>query len=241
MSDFNQLNSTSEASTHKRWYSALQIICQNTHQWMKRYVTQIKIILSLIGLLSTVLLVYSLSSGKQTQQLDAIYQHQTILTRELSDIDQQLQDLSETLQASETDQSTLAKIMAQLADIETHLQATIKKSDLQQLSQQLSNMKADVDSQFDHLEKNLAGTDNRQYIDAKALPFQVVAVDIIAQQPFVSIQYDHRIAPLNIEDSLAGWKLISADFDRQEATFVNENGQYAKLSVTSIATEENHA
>src|SRR5262249_24119558 len=96
---------------------------------------------------------------------------------------------------------------------------------------QIASQLADTQSIVATIQKILASNPAKQYIDAKLLPFQVISVDVIADQPFVSVAYGDLRAPLGIEDSLAGWKSVSADFTRLEAEFENGKGELIKVTV----------
>ncbi len=44
-----------------------------------------------------------------------------------------------------------------------------------------------------------------------SLPFHIKSLDIMAGQPFVSVEYQQNTLPLRINDSLADWKVIKID------------------------------
>ena len=64
----------------------------------------------------------------------------------------------------------------------------------------------------------------------RSLSFQVVAVDIIGGLPFVSVNDESHLFPLGLGDTLAGWELVSADYDAGIAEFANKNNQYVKVN-----------
>ena len=72
---------------------------------------------------------------------------------------------------------------------------------------------------------------SKAYLDAKTLPFQVISIDVMAEQPLVSIDYDHRRMPLSRGDTLAGWQITEADYASSTVEFKNNQDQYVKVSL----------
>lgn len=73
-----------------------------------------------------------------------------------------------------------------------------------------------------------------KYIDAKALPFKVLAIDNIQEQSVVAIEYNFSPTVLESGDSLAGWKVVSLDYGHQLAEFENKEHEHVQLSIKSI-------
>jgi hypothetical protein len=146
---------------------------------------------------------------------------ETALIEQISNIRAQLDKLGVGTQNA-TQASNMNRA---LVTLEKEVTGTAKSEELQKIA-------ADMESRLDELEKTV--TDSayaKHYVDAKTLPFQVVSVDVISGQVFVSVDYERRMVPLGIGDSLAGWKVIDADYDHVSVELVNNQGQYIKIDV----------
>ncbi len=164
----------------------------------------------------------TLSQNKQTL---------TILNQ-LSDINNQLQQLTSSPQNSQSFKIALTSISNDLSSIQKSVNELAKTSDVQKVSSQLASMQNDVDAQMLDLKKAVASSnDSKQYLDAKVLPFHVISIDVISQQPFVSIDYASHITPLAVGDTVAGWKIAAADYDAAQVEFKNAHDQYVKISL----------
>lgn len=106
---------------------------------------------------------------------------------------------------------------------------TITKN-LSNVQQSLSGIKDDMDSQMSDLRKAIQ-SNGKQYLDAKALPFKVISIDVISERPYVSIDYDHLTTALPVGSALAGWQLVSADYQQSTAEFKNSKDQYVKVII----------
>lgn len=155
----------------------------------------------------------------------------TILNQ-LSDINNQLQQLASNPQNSQSFKTALTHISSDLSSFQKSLNELAKSSDVQKVSGQLASMQNDIDAQMLDLKKAVASSnDAKQYLDAKVLPFHVISIDVISQQPFVSIDYANHITPLAVGDTVAGWKITAADYDAAQVEFKNAHDQYVKISL----------
>lgn len=153
------------------------------------------------------------------------------LRDQMSDVRAQLEKLSSATNSQEL-KPVFNQLNSEIEGVEKDLTAVAKSAELEKVSNS-------IDSHFDELEKVLATTDDaKQYVDAKALPFTVVSVDVIAQQPFVSVEYDHRVMPVGVGESVAGWKLTSADYDITAVEFKNAQGKYVKVTALGVNAKE---
>jgi len=154
--------------------------------------------------------------------------HQSqVVVRQLGTIQDQLQQVAKNLPDSPAFKTDLSRLAAQAADVNHAMKQAATHADVVQITLQLTNIQSEITA----IQKILASNPTKHYLDAKLLPFQVISVDVIADQPFVSVSYGDLREPLGIEDSLAGWKLVSADFTRLEAEFENAKGELIKVSV----------
>ena len=174
---------------------------------------------------STVLVIAALCVGLSLVRHDTAHvisqqnlqdNHAKAILAQISDIGSQIQTLKDNPQNSAEFQNGLEKISS---DSEKEVQA-------------LNSLRDDMNSQMDELKKAVNSDPNaRQYLDAKELPFKVVAIDVIAQQPFASVSYDNHMIPMAVKDPLAGWTLVSADYATATAEFKNSKDQYVKVIV----------
>jgi len=111
-----------------------------------------------------------------------------------------------------------------LTDINQHLVA---------MQQSIGDMKTDMSAalkEFHTVSNNSPPSDLVQ-LDAKALPFLVQTLDVIAETPLVTVTLDHRQLPLTVGDSLAGWQLVQADYGQSIAVFQNVQRQQVKINM----------
>jgi len=66
------------------------------------------------------------------------------------------------------------------------------------------------------------------------LPFHVLAVDVIAGEAYVSVDYAHHVSPMALDDLLGSWRLDSADYDSNTAEFVNEKNQFVRVNLKGV-------
>lgn len=130
-------------------------------------------------------------------------------------------NLATTISAINNDLLTIEKVTTELA----------KASDIQKVSNQITSLQQDVDTKMLDLKQKVSSSGEKQYIDSKSLPFRVISIDVISQQPFVSIDYVNHITPLAVGDSIAGWRIISANYDAAVVEFKNDHDQYVKVSL----------
>lgn len=129
-----------------------------------------------------------------------------------------------------------------LHNIEQNIQSLIKAdtdtaklSDIKTVTDQLSTVKDHIDMRMDNLKKTIFDTlGEKQYLDASELPFDVISVDVIAGQPYVTVNYNKLILPLAIGDTLAEWHLNITDYVSTESEFENGKKQFIKVKLKGI-------
>jgi hypothetical protein len=157
--------------------------------------------------------------------------HTEIILRKLNDINATLHDVS-SKPANAKQQAVFQSLENEILNIQQSIVNVAKGSDIKMVSSQIALAKDDIDSQLNNLKKSISeSVGSKQYLDEKVLPFHVISIDVIAGQSYVSIEYAHHILPLATSDLMAGWRVISADFDSGIAEFVNEKNQYVKVSL----------
>ncbi len=179
--------------------------------------------------LATVIVLISILVFKtihhETQNFNTANHRGLVMLNELHDLHEQLQKI-----ADHTPDPTngILSLTAQLEKIEHSVSENVKTTDIKKIGDQLMTIQSDLSD----LEKTLSSQWNaKKYTDAKALPFEVNYLDMISGHPFVSVDYDHHVAPLGIGDSLNGWTLSAADYSGQSVEFSNANGQSVKINL----------
>jgi hypothetical protein len=68
------------------------------------------------------------------------------------------------------------------------------------------------------------------------LPFTLVTLDVMDEQPFLVVEHQHQIIPLNRNDQIAGWQLVDVEYENQRVTWLNPEGKKItmKLSETDF-------
>ncbi len=151
------------------------------------------------------------------------------MLRELTTIQSQLAEFSHTTTHPEQ-QSMLTTMQSELSALQQTMLNLAKTADIQKVSNQIASVKEAVDSNMRDIKQTMIGMKGgKQYLDPRALPFQVIAVDIIAGLPYVSVDYNHHVLPLAVGDSLAGWEVMSAYADAGVAEWMNEKNQSVKV------------
>lgn len=83
------------------------------------------------------------------------------------------------------------------------------------------------------------GEKQTQYLDKKALPFEVMAIDSVNEEAVLAIKYNYNHVVLEKGEKLAGWKVLNLDFSKQIAEFDDEKGAHVVLSLKNEVQEEN--
>ncbi len=183
-----------------------------------------------LGLILLAILILSIEHQTATVSNYAFDQNKrtSIILNEITDLKDQVKSLSVNSKYADKYKA----ITAGLDFLQHSIPELAKSSDIQKMSNQLASMKDDVDSQMFDLKKAVANSsDVKQYVNAKVLPFHVISIDVISQQPFVSIEYATHITPLAVGDTVAGWQITSADYDAAQVEFKNDHDQYVKVSL----------
>ena len=220
-----------EADTQESWlFKSFGLFCQKNFRRLKPY----KGHAGLVGICLGVLLlavIWHKQGRLESSVYSATHQQMIGISQQMAALQAQLNQLSVNVNDSPQAQTILAHLNETLTDIQKNLMGNAKSADVDTLNQTMREG-------FDSLTKILAENGQaKTYLEAKTLPFQVISVDVIAEQPFVSVEENHRILPLGMGDSLAGWKLVSADYDAVEVVFENDKGQYVKISTVGQNNE----
>jgi uncharacterized protein YukE len=221
-----------------KWFHFMLQYCNKTglkNLWQKlqtekALVMNIVTVIIVTTLMALVLSTYVQGVNVSTEQIHQSHKSTAILA-EIQNVDTEIQALSDMNKGSSGFQNSITKLNADLLQLQQAVTDTAKTSDVTKVSGQINSMQSDMDNQMLDIKKAVAGDGTKQYLSEDVLPFQVIAIDVISQQPFVSVNYQNHITPLAIGDALAGWKVATADYDSETAELVNDRGQYVKVIV----------
>lgn len=157
------------------------------------------------------------------------------IVKKLNTISVMLIDIEKNPFNSKQQQMAIKNLQDNISHIQKSIIDVANSTDIQKLSNQISTTKEDIGSKINDLKKSLSKNfENKEYLDTNSLPFHVLSVDVIAGQPYVSINYDNHIFPLEIGETLVGWRVYSADYDSNFAEFVNIKNQYVQINLKGI-------
>lgn len=157
--------------------------------------------------------------------------HSEFILHELNTIQSQLEVFSGNTN-NQKQQSMLNTIQAELSALQQSMVALAKASDIQKVSSQIASVKDDVDVKMGDIKQvMMSSSGGKHYLDARALPFRVIAVDVIAGLPYVSVDYSDHVSPLALGDTLAGWRVVAAYDEAGVAEFMNDKNQYVKVVI----------
>lgn len=138
-----------------------------------------------------------------------------------------------------TSQSNTQAQMQQYQDLKNLDQTLLRdeENNNQILTSSLNKDSQTILTQLDRLQTHLIALtnvlqkDKVTYLKPGALPFKVLAIDMIQQQPVVTLFYANDSFPISIDESVAGWQFIAADYTRQEAEFKNAQNEHVKIEL----------
>ena len=153
---------------------------------------------------------------------------------------QQLNNLTISLHDENTviDIDSLTQSLTQLSTQIDHLQ----QENAESLKTIMASENAVVNQKLDELKSGVTELKDLQhpihYLPADQLPFVVQTIDLIQQQPVVTIRYANKTQPLDIGYAIAGWELIAANYREQRAEFINSDK--AHIVIHLAMTEYRH-
>jgi hypothetical protein len=150
------------------------------------------------------------------------------LSHQLETMNRQLVQLSSNGEDTAAFKTSLTDISSNIVSMKQSVDNNAKSSELTKISSQINVIKENIDE----LKKMITESGNaKEYLDTNILPFQVISVDVISQQPFVSIDYQHHVTPLGVGDTVAGWQITDADYASASVEFKNDKNQYIKVNL----------
>ena len=191
------------------------------------YVTAFFVVLFILLIL---MLSYKKSSTRNISSLQK--QHNEVILKKLNEINDTLLAVKNNPVTTKQQQHDLVNIEESILSLQKTITEVAKSSEIQKISSQIASVKDDVNTQINDLKKSISESmGNKQYLDASALPFHVIAIDVIGGQAYVSVDYANHIFPLAIGDILTGWRVSNSDYDSSVAEFVNEKNQFVRISM----------
>jgi hypothetical protein len=153
---------------------------------------------------------------------------QQSLLQKLDSMNTQIVQLSTNSNNSENFNASLSTLRQQMQSVEKGVNENAKGSEIHQISSQLSSLSREIEALKKIISTNSSG---KEYLDKSELPFSVNTIDVIAESPFVSVNYQHTMMPLEAGDSLAGWQLVSADYNSGTVEFKNDKNQFVDVAI----------
>ncbi len=95
------------------------------------------------------------------------------------------------------------------AATEESISGLAKATQLQRISDQLQQLEKRQPSKKTAFLRKKHAHSSRSV--KASLPFSIKSLDMMAGQPFVSVEYQQNTLPLRINDNLADWKVIKID------------------------------
>lgn len=155
-----------------------------------------------------------------------------ISLRQLNEINSVIHNLEINPSNTKSQLDTLHVLEKNIEIIKASMIDIAKNTDIQKVSNQVESIKDEINSQLGDLKTLISQSiGKKDYLDASTLPFHVISIDVIAGQPYVSVQYENIVSPLSIGDLLAGWRVINISFESGIVEFENEKDQYIKVSL----------
>lgn len=176
-----------------------------------------------------------IANHKSNNEELTVIKSQTIynekILKNISDINDQLELLSKST-TNANQKNLISSIESDMSEIKKSISDIAKSADVQQVSNQLTDMKGDIEKYMTDIKRSVSSSvGDRQYLNPEILPFRILSVDIISGQPYASVEYADHVTPVGVSDVIAGWKLVSADYDSSVVEFMNDKKQYIQVSL----------
>ncbi len=153
-------------------------------------------------------------------------QHAKMLLQKVNNIQSDIQLLSTNINHTEV-KHLFEAVEKSLNETQQSIVVLAKSSNMQTISTQIASLKDEIE---DTKKLILHAEDSKEYLNVDALPFHVFTIDVISGEPYVTIGNNSPTLTLAISDSIAGWRLIAADYELGFAEFMNIKHQYVKVT-----------
>ena len=162
------------------------------------------------------------------------------INKSLSEIQSQLVSLQQIMKTP-GEKLDLGAINQDVKRLET-IMHELKTKDDGQLNQLVVESRTQLANKLDAIHTVINSLDKKQhpikYMDVTALPFKVISIDSIQQVSVASVTYDYKTIPLEKNDALAGWTVLSIDFGKQSIELENNNKEHVLVALEGA---EQHA
>lgn len=161
-------------------------------------------------------------------------QNNAVIISKLNEINEELIIVKD--QSSEKNQVfLLQKLQKDISSIKSSFGEIAKTSDIKNISDQIITAKTELNGKMDEVKRFFSeNIGEKKYLEANILPFQVLTIDVIAGQSYVSIDYLNHVLPLSIGDMLAGWRVTDLNYGNKVAEFVNAKNQFIRVTMQGI-------
>jgi hypothetical protein len=217
---------------------------KNKPEWMQELYSQLRISVEERKFITPVILVLSIvlviviagHSNKTAADLIASQNKRSdTIFHELKDISLVLHDVESNPLNTKQQQTALQLLEKDVSLVQKSIVDVAKSGDIQKIATQMTSVKNDIDTQLTDIKKAVSqSTGGKQYMDISILPFKVNSVDVIGGQPYASVQYGGSFTPMAVGDLLAGWRMVTADYDAWIVEFVNDKNQYIKVNLSGV-------
>jgi len=205
-------------------FNELHSICKKRKLLIMMFLPMLALFILII--ISNFQLNYRINSSQNDNKLNTII-------KKINDVGFALSQVENRPNILEYNQKKLEKDMT---SVKQSLENISKESDISKIADQIHLIQSNIDKQIDDIKKSLSSNLNtKQYLNQSNLPFEMLTIDVISGQSYVSVNYNNHVFPLAINDVLAGWRVKVADFDENTAEFVNSKGQYIKIILPEIS------
>lgn len=185
--------------------------------------------------IAVLILFVTLLIGNQATTRTSYHKESNQIAVKLNDINVQLNKLSSHPKVSGAYESALNAIRQDVHSMNKSVLLMAKSEEVKNVSSQILTLKEDINSGLRDLKKSVSsGVDNKELLNADVLPFEVIAIDVIAGQPYVSVDYDKHIIPIAVGDLLASWRVNNVDYDLKMAEFRNEKNQFVRVTLKEV-------
>lgn len=203
---------------------------------IKKYIWDKNIIMG-VSIAAVVIVIFLIPFKSSNKSTEALKNPKTdYLTIQLNDISQKLNNLQIKMSNQnavvnlDPIKDQISKLALKTKSLSEHSNEIISKqieNNTNKMLNKLSIIKAKLEKLQNEKKRNV-------YLKSDNLPFEVISIDNIERQNIITVSYNHKIFPLDVNDYLAGWKLISADFASQKCEFINNKKQHVLVDLNRI-------
>ncbi len=165
-------------------------------------------------------------------------QKSDLMLKKLNELNNNLESVKDNQTITEQQKVILKNLESDIFTLQKSYSYIAKTTDIQNMSNQITVAKEDINGQLSDFKKIILETlGHKDYLNVAILPFHVIAVDVIAGQPYVTVDYANHVLPLAIGDTLATWRVSEADYDTGTVELVNEKKQFVQVNIRNVSDE----